>query len=113
MDMEKSGPKRHTRFETGEQFPLTIGGTLGQGGYGTVYIAYSPLSGRTYALKTFRRTRKNAREVQSFMVELQILQRINHHHCVELVVSYTDSRNFGLLMSPVADYNLSAFTRSL
>jgi serine/threonine protein kinase len=109
MDLEKSCPKRHTHFKKGEQFPLTIGDTLGQGGYGAVCKAYSPLSGRTYALKTFRRTRKNAREAQSFMVELQILQRINHHHCVELVASYTDSRNFGLLMSPIADYNLSAF----
>jgi serine/threonine protein kinase len=109
MDLEKSCPKRHTHFKKGEQFPLTIGDTLGQGGHGAVCKAYSPLSGRTYALKTFRRTRKNAREAQSFMVELQILQRINHHHCVELVASYTDSRNFGLLMSPIADYNLSAF----
>jgi serine/threonine protein kinase len=109
MDLEKSGPKRHTHFKKGEQLPLTIGDTLGKGGYGAVYKAHSTLSGRTYALKIFRRTRKNAREVQSFMVELQVLQRINHHHCVELAASYTDSRNFGLLMSPVADYNLSAF----
>ncbi|KAF2489178.1 kinase-like protein, partial [Lophium mytilinum] len=43
------------------------------------------------------------------MNELQVLKRINHQHCVELVASYTDSKYFGLLISPVADYNLSAF----
>ena len=111
MDLEKSGPKRHIPFRRGEQLSLTIGDTLEKGGYGAVYKAYSPLSGRTYALNTFRRTRKNARVVQSFMVEPQVLQRINHHHRVELVASYTDSRHFGLLISPVADYNLSAFYR--
>lgn len=74
-----------------------------------MYEAYSSLSGRTYALKKFRRTKTSAREVQSFMTELQILKRINHHHCVELVASYTDPRTFGLLISPVADSNLAGF----
>ncbi|KAF2815261.1 kinase-like protein, partial [Mytilinidion resinicola] len=36
-------------------------------------------------------------------------KRINHHHCVELVASYTDPKYFGLLLSPVAEYNLRAF----
>ncbi|KAF2035712.1 kinase-like protein, partial [Setomelanomma holmii] len=47
------------------------------------------------------------------MTELQILQRISHHHCIELVASYTDPRFFGLLMSPVADCNLSIFYKDV
>lgn len=51
----------------------------------------------------------NQCEVRSFMTEPQVLQRVNHHHCVELVASYTDHKSFGILMSPVADCNLSAY----
>ncbi|KAJ4377488.1 hypothetical protein N0V83_000313 [Neocucurbitaria cava] len=109
MDLEGLSAKRHTHFAKGEEFPLTIGDVLGHGGYGSVRKVYSPLSGRTYALKTFRRTKQNRREVESFMTELQILQRIDHHHCVELIASYTDPKTFGLIMSPVADCNLSMF----
>ncbi|KAH7086896.1 kinase-like domain-containing protein, partial [Paraphoma chrysanthemicola] len=109
MNLENTAIKRHTHFGKGEELPLDIGEELGQGGYGSVHQAYSPLSGRTYALKRFRRAKQNAREIESFMTELQILQRINHHHCIELVASYTDSKFFGLLMAPVADCNLSAF----
>src|SRR6266566_3879085 len=47
-----------------------------------------------------------------FDSELRILKRIterNAHHFVEYVGSYTTSQWVGLVMSPVADYNLGTF----
>lgn len=109
IDLESPTARKHTHFKKGEEFPFTMKGKLGQGGFGVVYEVFSPFSGRSYALKKFPKMKTNQREVRSFMTELQVLQRVNHHHCVELVSSYTDYKSFGILMSPVADCNLSAY----
>ncbi|KAF2798698.1 kinase-like protein, partial [Melanomma pulvis-pyrius CBS 109.77] len=109
IDLENDRQKEHIRFKPGESFPFTVGDRLGAGGYASVDKVLSPWSGRTYARKRFRRTKVKPSDTQSFMNELKILKRINHHHCVELVASYTDSKYFGLLISPVADCDLLAY----
>ncbi|OAL43354.1 hypothetical protein IQ07DRAFT_552578 [Pyrenochaeta sp. DS3sAY3a] len=105
---ENSRVTEHLHFKKGDELPFILGKTLGKGGYGRVREAHSLSTGRAYALKTFRRS-KAKRDVESFLTESQVLRRIKHHHCVELVMSYTDPKNHGLLMSPVADCNLATF----
>lgn len=105
---ENSRATEHLHFNRGDELPFILGKTLGKGGYGRVREAHSLSTGRAYALKTFRRS-KAKRDVESFLTESQVLRRIKHHHCVELVMSYTDPKNHGLLMSPVADCNLATF----
>ncbi|KAF2836710.1 kinase-like protein, partial [Patellaria atrata CBS 101060] len=111
LELESGGLKRHAHFNREDAFPFQSRGTLGQGAYATVDRIYSPISGKEYARKRFRRTKVGPKksEVQSFKTELQVLKRIQHIHCVELVASYTDSKYFGLIMTPVADCNLNEF----
>jgi hypothetical protein len=46
----------------------------------------SVVSHREFARKLFRRQRGVEKDaVKSFLVELQILKRVQHYHCVELV----------------------------
>lgn len=90
---------------------LEFSAYLGEGGYGYVYEVCNE-SGKKYALKKILRpqTFREAKETMKFItMELNVLRRIHHHHFVQLVGSYTDEKHVGLLMSPVADYNLSDY----
>lgn len=130
IDLENPNSRKHTHFRQGEPFPFEVVEKLGHGGFASVDKVYSPLSRRTYARKRFRRAKGSTpKEAQNFMTELQNMKRINHQHCVELVclpvlrshkihsftytftqiASYTDPKYFGLLISPVADHDLSIF----
>jgi len=124
LSLETGGEKKHAHFSSGEKLPFRVLGVLGEGGYGQVQKITSLISQQTFARKEFRRGDSSAikSEVKSFLLELQILKRLHHRHCVELVsvltmrwqrlikrhkvASYTDARHFAIIMSPVADYNL-------
>ena len=100
-------------FTRNDSLPLIVEGKLGKGGSASVDKVSSSLSGRVYARKRFQRFSAKVRDIESFMTELNILKRINHHHCVELVASYTDSKYFGLLIAPVCNYDLSVFLSNI
>ncbi|ORX97441.1 kinase-like domain-containing protein [Clohesyomyces aquaticus] len=96
-----------TFVEQGEPLPFQVVSRLGIGAHGHVDKVISELSHREYARKLFRRMRGVSNgAVKSFLVELQILKRVQHFHCVEMVQSYTDQKYFAILMSPVGDCNL-------
>ncbi|KAF2650026.1 kinase-like protein [Lophiostoma macrostomum CBS 122681] len=104
------GSQRHASFERHEPLPFRILNKLGAGGYGTVHKIESVSSGEFYARKAFRRLTTN--DGRDFVNELQITKKINHLHCVRIVASYTDPDLFCLILSPVADCNLSQFYES-
>ncbi|KAH8696867.1 kinase-like domain-containing protein, partial [Phaeosphaeriaceae sp. PMI808] len=80
---------------------------LGIGAHAQVDKVMSIVSHREYARKLFRRQRGVSKDaIKSFLTELQVLKRVQHYHCVELVQSYTDPKYFALLMIPVAECNL-------
>lgn len=91
-------------FEEGEH--------LGEGTSARVFqvqhVSLDNRKGGFYACKRATRGRgKQQRDrVQLFVKELQILRRIRHPHTVRLVTSYTDTFNFALILSPVADESL-------
>ncbi|CAD6591643.1 MAG: hypothetical protein ASARMPRED_005519 [Alectoria sarmentosa] len=112
VDLEKSELRPHAHFGKDEIFPFEVRERLGRGGFGTVDKIFSSFSRREFARKRFARGKtpeSKRREVQNFKTELQVLKRIQHHHCVELIASYTDAKYFGLIMSPVADCNMADF----
>jgi ankyrin repeat protein/serine/threonine protein kinase len=126
VNLEKGLDHKHAHFGEDDALPLKVVCPLGRGGFGNVDKVISLLSGREFARKKFRRKGlRNKSEIASFRTELMILKRLRHQHCIELVSlsrfyfmakadekqigSYTDSKYFGLIMSPVADCNMLEF----
>jgi hypothetical protein len=87
IDLEKDGGRKHASFGRDEALPFKVEKELGGGRFSQVHKITSMISKREFARKQFRRGAglRNAAEIKSFMVELQVLKKIHHHHCVELV----------------------------
>lgn len=87
FNMESRKLDVHTHFGTQDVFPFEVRETLGSGSYGTVDKLFSPRTREVYARKRFKRKRGQGSkaEAQSFINELQVLKKIQHQHCVELV----------------------------
>ena len=120
MDLEKGENGQHCYFRQDEPLPLEMRGILGSGGFGQVDQVLSTISFREYALKRVSRSavfsgrteehiRRRAKCVKQFITEIGALKRLKHRHIVEFVGSYTDLKYMGLIMSPVADMDLSAY----
>jgi serine/threonine protein kinase len=62
--------------------------------------------------RTEEEIRRRAECVKQFIAEIGALKRLKHRHVVEFVGSYTDPKYIGLIMSPVADMDLSAYLAS-
>jgi hypothetical protein len=52
---------------------------------------------------------RRAECVTQFIAEIEALKRLKHHYVVEFVGSYTNLKYIGLIMSPVADIDLSTY----
>jgi hypothetical protein len=120
---EKNADRKHVHFAQDEPLPFDVIAKLGAGAHAHVDKVVSTVSHREFARKLFWRHRGVDKDaIKSFLVELQVLKRVQHYHCVELVSrmlytvvkatnglqvqSYTDPRHFALLMLPVGDCNL-------
>ncbi|KAH7394810.1 kinase-like domain-containing protein [Pyrenochaeta sp. MPI-SDFR-AT-0127] len=115
MDLERGGNGQHCHFKQGEPLPFEPKGILGSGGFGQVDKVLSQISFKEYARKRVLRSTAFASPrkeyTKQFIAEIQILKRLEHHHIVEFVGSYTDPKYIGLIMSPVADMNLGAYLK--
>jgi hypothetical protein len=113
VDLEKGEKGQHCFFREYEPLPLEIKGILGSGGFGQVDRVLSLISFREYALKRVLQSTafggRGTECVKQFMAEIKALKRIKHRHVVEFVGSYTDPKYMGLIMSPVADMDLSTY----
>jgi len=113
IDLEKGEKGKHCHFQQGEPLPFEPKGILGAGGFGQVDKVLSMISSKEYARKrvprsvAFRGPRKE--HIKQFVAEIQLLKRLKHHHIVEFIGSYTDTRYVGLVMSPVAEMDLGAY----
>lgn len=79
---------------------------LGSGGTGFVDHVWCPSFRKNYARKVITRSPEGLR---IFAKEIKMLKAVNHHHCVSLIGSYTDTRVIAILSEPVADMNLGTF----
>ncbi|KAF2500785.1 kinase-like protein [Lophium mytilinum] len=113
IDLEKGQMGQHCHFRRGEPLPFETKGTLGSGGFGQVDKVLSSISFREYARKQVPRAAmfggRRTEAMNQFIAEIQILKRLEHIHIVDFVGSYTDPRYMGLIMSPVADMDLSTY----
>jgi tetratricopeptide (TPR) repeat protein len=120
VDLEKGERGQHCYFRENELPPLEMKGILGSGGFGQVDRVLSTISFQEYALKRVSRSavfsgrtkedvRRRAICVKQFIAEIGALKRLKHRHVVEFVGSYTDPKYMGLIMSPVADMDLSTY----
>jgi molecular chaperone DnaK (HSP70) len=83
---EASPERKHAHFAQDDPLPFQVVGKLGSGAHGQVDKVMSTVSHREYARKKFRRRRGTSKEaIKSFLVELQVLKRVQHAHCIELV----------------------------
>ncbi|KAF2257866.1 kinase-like protein [Lojkania enalia] len=106
------GCRNHKHFADHEQIPFEPISLLGFGGFAQVEKVVCKLDGNEYARKRIRRDisfKKTRTSMKSFITELDILKKLDHHHIVKLVGSYTDPSYLVLLMSPVADCNLADY----
>ena len=113
IDLEKGESGQHCHFKQGEYLPFEQKGILGTGSFGQVDKVLSLISFKEYARKrvlrsvAFRGPRKE--HMKQFIAEIQILKRLEHHHIVRFVGSYTDPKYIGLIISPVAEMDLGAY----
>jgi L1 cell adhesion molecule like protein len=90
LRFEKSSERKHVHFTEGEPLPYEVVGRLGSGAHGFVDKVMSLISHREYARKSFRRIRGVGKDhIKSFLMELQVLKKISHIHCVELVSAFS------------------------
>ncbi|KAE8443967.1 hypothetical protein EG329_001191 [Mollisiaceae sp. DMI_Dod_QoI] len=116
LDLEKGDKGQHHHFRHNEPLPFEEKGVLGTGGFGQVDRILSLISFREYARKRVPRSTifggRKTEDVKLFIAEIQVLKRLKHRHVAEFVGSYTDSRYMGLIMSPVAEMDLSTYLAS-
>lgn len=110
-DLEKEGGEHQNIEGSADDFFIKER-ELGSGGFGEVDEVVSYLSIRHYARKRFSRGRSFKRDqdsIKSFENELRILKKLSHRHLVKLIGSYTDRQSVGIIMTPVADMDLSTY----
>lgn len=110
-DLEKEGGE-HQNVEGNADSFFRKERELGSGGFGEVDEVVSYLSIKRYARKRFgrgRSFRKDQVSIKNFENELQILKKLSHRHLVKLIGSYTDRQWVGIIMTPVADMDLSTY----
>jgi serine/threonine protein kinase len=113
IDLEKGESGQHCYFKQGESLPFEQKGIMGTGSFGQVDKVLSLISFKEYARKrvlrsvAFRGLRKE--HVQQFIAEIQTLKRLENHHIVQFIRSYTDPKYISLIISPVAKMDLGAY----
>jgi serine/threonine protein kinase len=111
FDLEREDGK-HRHFSKAEDVPMRKLEELGKGGFGYVDRVVSTITYKEYARKLIPRGRtfkKNMEVLKDFERELGHLKKLSHIHIVKLIGSYTDPKFVGIIMSPVAEYNLKDF----
>ena len=115
MDLERGESGQHCYFQRNDYLPFETKCVLGSGGFGQVDKVLSLISFKEYARKRVLRNSVfgawGTENVKSFVAEIEILKRLKHDHIVEFVGSYTDPKYMGLIMSPVAEMDLSTYLK--
>jgi len=136
LELERSGAEP-CRFSDKNDVPLKVIRTLSATRSATIEHVLSTITHKEYALRVSHRARYSRRSnevLRDFEMELRIMERVYqaHHHMVHLVGSericqllcfakytdhiwtgYTSSGDVVIIMSPIADQNLSALLDGL
>ncbi|KAF2191014.1 hypothetical protein K469DRAFT_696765 [Zopfia rhizophila CBS 207.26] len=109
-DVEKRDHK-HFNSPSAADSGFIVKNVLGHGRNGVVDHVISKASLEEYARKRIRRRTlpRGQNATKDLESEIKILKRLQHHHFVKFVGSYTDPEYVGLLISPVAGSDLKFF----
>ena len=80
----------HRHFATRDGAPFEPRRQIGQGHIGLVDEVFSPTDGKLYARKSIRKSSDFGHtrcqdDIERFRCEMQVLRRIKHRHCVQIV----------------------------
>lgn len=113
MDLEKGAKGHHCHFGKGDSLPFEIKGFLGAGGFGQVDRILSHISFQEYARKrVLRKLAFGGRGVgalKGIIGEIEAMKKLEHHHIVKFVGSYTDPKYLSVIMHPVAEQDLRGY----
>jgi tRNA A-37 threonylcarbamoyl transferase component Bud32/predicted RNA-binding Zn ribbon-like protein len=109
--LEKGKDGAHCHFGNEDDLPFDELCHLGKGAYGEVHLIRGHASLKEYARKRIIRRLASNISLNEFVAEIQILKRLEHHHVVRFVGSYTDPMYIGIVMSPVAQMDLDTYLR--
>ena len=104
----------HIALENGEEL-MSVVKTLGDGGHGIVEaVRVNKLQPGSFVcvrkqIQRFDLLDKQKRFFEAFRREINIMRRVSHQHCVQIVGSYTDNSYVAILSLPVADTDLHHF----
>ncbi|KAI9712621.1 MAG: hypothetical protein M1812_006801 [Candelaria pacifica] len=112
----------HTMYASESDVPYKHVKVLGRGGFGWVDEVQGPkqLHGipaswggsrnEVYARKTIPLTRRRLTDNSAAIRnEVDIVSKLRHHHLIRIICTYQCDRNFGILMSPVAEGDLKEY----
>jgi serine/threonine protein kinase len=103
----------YCHFGPGEDPPFTIEGNLGGTENSVVDQIRSSVNNDVFVLKRITRANNfnptTVQDMDRFDQEVRIIKQLNHRHFVKYVASYTDGQFLGLVMSPVAEYDMRTF----
>ncbi|KAH0536765.1 hypothetical protein FGG08_006403 [Glutinoglossum americanum] len=104
----------HQHYQQGKDVPYEPLRVLGHGAYGLVEEV-KPLAGKVpmhgrIARKTIRMPPSMPVRVRERIKnEVDIVKRLNHHHIIQVLATYSEGRQFGIIMAPVAEMNLEGY----
>ncbi|KAH7118945.1 kinase-like domain-containing protein, partial [Dendryphion nanum] len=111
LELGKEG--HHCIFSHEDSVPFETQAKLGAGSFGEVDRVLNLITWKEFARKrvsrslAFRGRRKE--DVKHYITEIEILKRLQHVHIVRYIGSYTDPRFLAIIMSPVAQMDLSDY----
>jgi serine/threonine protein kinase len=112
LNLERGVLGKHITFESRANLRFQILGQLGKGGCGRVEKVFSNVGQKTYAMKLISRSKVFKRDktaMANFVRELQASKKVEHHHIVKVVGSFTEHAYVGIIMETVADQDLESF----
>ena len=68
---------------------------IGQGSFGSVFIAIDKNSRKTFVVKEVRTAKLSARELSDVQKEVHLLSQLSHPHIVEYAESFEDMKMGG------------------
>jgi serine/threonine protein kinase len=112
MALERGMYGKHLHMTSRSESQFETIAPLGKGGFARVEKVYSKLGQRFYAMKLLSRktTFKNDQtSLSNFLKELAASKRVDHHHIVKVVGSFTEPKFVGIIMDTVGDCDLETF----
>ncbi|KAF2202658.1 kinase-like protein [Delitschia confertaspora ATCC 74209] len=109
LSLEK-GAHLHISSRNESQFQTVA--VLGKGGFARVEKVFSRLGQRFYAMKLLSRKttfKKDQISLSNFLKELAASKRVEHHHVVKVIGSFTEPKFVGIIMDTIGNCDLEAF----